>query len=237
MSSRFVDLSLEELDPGDVVIRTKYSTINYKDALSYNGAGKIMRKFPTVAGIDMAGTVEIEQRSALETRRQGDRHRLRPRRLARRRLLRIRARSGRLDRAPPGEHDRVRRDDARHRRVHGGARDSPDAAQRSRARQRTGRRDRRDRRRRHRWRSRSWRSRATTSSRSPARRAKRITCAGIGATRGHAPLVARTREDPAARKGDVGRRGRQPRRRHPGVAARDVEDRRHRRGGRARRPT
>ena len=58
VSSRFVDLSLEDLDPGDVVIRTKYSTINYKDALSYNGTGKIMRKFPTVAGIDLAGTVE-----------------------------------------------------------------------------------------------------------------------------------------------------------------------------------
>ena len=56
--SRFVDLSLEDLDPGDVVIRTKYSTINYKDALSYNGTGRIMRKYPTVAGIDMAGTVD-----------------------------------------------------------------------------------------------------------------------------------------------------------------------------------
>jgi len=58
VASRFVDLSLEELDPGDVVIRTKYSTINYKDALSYSGAGRIMRKYPTVAGIDMAGTVD-----------------------------------------------------------------------------------------------------------------------------------------------------------------------------------
>jgi NADPH2:quinone reductase len=56
--SRFVELGLEDLDPGDVVVRTKYSTINYKDALSYNGAGKIMRKYPTNAGIDMAGTVE-----------------------------------------------------------------------------------------------------------------------------------------------------------------------------------
>ena len=51
-------MTLDELDPGDVVVRTKYSTINYKDALSYNGAGKIMRKYPTNAGIDMAGTVE-----------------------------------------------------------------------------------------------------------------------------------------------------------------------------------
>ena len=56
--SRFVEMTVDELDPGDVLVRTKYSTINYKDALSYNGAGKIMRKYPTNAGIDMAGTVE-----------------------------------------------------------------------------------------------------------------------------------------------------------------------------------
>ena len=58
MTSRFVDMTVDELDPGDVVVRTKYSTINYKDALSYNGTGQIMRKYPTIAGIDMAGTVE-----------------------------------------------------------------------------------------------------------------------------------------------------------------------------------
>ena len=58
VSSRFVDTTLEELDAGEVVVRTKYSTINYKDALSHNGTGRIMRKYPTVAGIDMAGTVE-----------------------------------------------------------------------------------------------------------------------------------------------------------------------------------
>jgi acrylyl-CoA reductase (NADPH) len=69
VTSRFVTMGIDELDPGDVVIRTKYSTINYKDALSYNGTGKIMRKFPTVAGIDMAGTVE----SSADARfRQGD---------------------------------------------------------------------------------------------------------------------------------------------------------------------
>ena len=58
VKSRFVDMTLDELDPGEVVVKTKYSTINYKDALSYNGAGKIMRKYPTNGGIDMAGTVE-----------------------------------------------------------------------------------------------------------------------------------------------------------------------------------
>ena len=69
VKSRFVEMTLDELDPGDVVVRTKYSTINYKDALSYNGAGKIMRKYPTNAGIDMAGTVE----SSADTRwKKGD---------------------------------------------------------------------------------------------------------------------------------------------------------------------
>src|SRR6476660_4512407 len=62
-------MSIPELDPGEVVIKAKYSTINYKDALSYNGAGKIMRKYPTNAGIDMAGTVE----SSADTRwKKGD---------------------------------------------------------------------------------------------------------------------------------------------------------------------
>ena len=69
VTSRFVEMTVDELDPGDVVVRTKYSTINYKDALSYNGTGKIMRKFPTNAGIDMAGTVE----TSLDTRwKRGD---------------------------------------------------------------------------------------------------------------------------------------------------------------------
>ncbi len=58
VSSRFVTASIDELDHGEVVVRTKYSTINYKDALSHNGTGRIMRKYPCIAGIDMAGTVE-----------------------------------------------------------------------------------------------------------------------------------------------------------------------------------
>ena len=101
VSSRFVDMSIDELDPGDVVVRTKYSTINYKDALSHNGAGKIMRKYPTIAGIDMAGTVETSARPALQAGRQGHRARLRHGRRARRRLCRARARAGRLGGAAP----------------------------------------------------------------------------------------------------------------------------------------
>jgi putative YhdH/YhfP family quinone oxidoreductase len=58
VTSRFVEMAQDELDPGEVVVKTKYSTINFKDALSYNGYGRIMRKYPTNGGIDMAGTVE-----------------------------------------------------------------------------------------------------------------------------------------------------------------------------------
>ncbi len=52
-----VSLSLADLAPGDVVIRAQYSSVNYKDALAGTGSGKIMRRFPLVAGIDVAGVV------------------------------------------------------------------------------------------------------------------------------------------------------------------------------------
>lgn len=54
---RIVDAKLDELPPGDVVIRTAYSSVNYKDALAGTGAGKIIRRFPLIGGIDAAGTV------------------------------------------------------------------------------------------------------------------------------------------------------------------------------------
>jgi NADPH2:quinone reductase len=56
--SRFDRLTLDDLTPGDVVIRVQWSGINYKDALAATGAGKIPRKFPIVGGIDLAGVVE-----------------------------------------------------------------------------------------------------------------------------------------------------------------------------------
>jgi acrylyl-CoA reductase (NADPH) len=55
--SRIVDASLDELSAGDVVLRAQYSSVNYKDALAATGRGKIIRKFPLVPGIDVAGTV------------------------------------------------------------------------------------------------------------------------------------------------------------------------------------
>jgi NADPH2:quinone reductase len=50
-------LSTDDLSDGDVVIKVSHSTINYKDALAATGAGRILRKFPLVGGIDLAGTV------------------------------------------------------------------------------------------------------------------------------------------------------------------------------------
>ena len=55
---RFVELTLGDIDPGDVLIRTAYSGVNYKDALAATGAGKVIRRFPCVGGVDAAGVVE-----------------------------------------------------------------------------------------------------------------------------------------------------------------------------------
>jgi acrylyl-CoA reductase (NADPH) len=60
-AGRYVELTLDELDTGDVVIRTAYSSVNYKDALAATGAGKVIRRFPCVGGVDVAGVVESSQ--------------------------------------------------------------------------------------------------------------------------------------------------------------------------------
>ena len=59
--SRFVNLNEDQLDPGEVTIRVAYSSVNYKDALAATGAGKIIRRFPCIGGIDLAGTVTASQ--------------------------------------------------------------------------------------------------------------------------------------------------------------------------------
>ena len=53
----FEQLSIDDLTPGNVVIKVSHSTINYKDALAATGTGKILRRYPLVGGIDLAGTV------------------------------------------------------------------------------------------------------------------------------------------------------------------------------------
>ena len=62
---RVVEATLDELTgpsltaggAGSVVIRAAWSSVNYKDALAATGAGKILRRFPLIGGIDVAGTV------------------------------------------------------------------------------------------------------------------------------------------------------------------------------------
>ena len=57
VSSGFVRMDESQLDVGTVTIKVAYSSINYKDALAATGAGKIIRRFPCVGGIDLSGTV------------------------------------------------------------------------------------------------------------------------------------------------------------------------------------
>ncbi|MEJ2602952.1 MAG: oxidoreductase [Gammaproteobacteria bacterium] len=54
----FDEIGLDDLAAGDVVVRVAYSTINYKDALAATGTSPILRRYPLVGGIDLAGVVE-----------------------------------------------------------------------------------------------------------------------------------------------------------------------------------
>jgi acrylyl-CoA reductase (NADPH) len=47
-----------ELMEGDVTVRVEWSTLNYKDGLAVTGKAPVVRRFPMIAGIDLAGTVE-----------------------------------------------------------------------------------------------------------------------------------------------------------------------------------
>lgn len=56
-SAGFVEIDASQLDAGEVTIAVAYSGVNYKDALAATGAGRIIRRFPCIGGIDLAGTV------------------------------------------------------------------------------------------------------------------------------------------------------------------------------------
>lgn len=53
----FVECALDDLDPGEVVVRVAYSDVNYKDALAATGKGRILRRAACIGGIDLAGVV------------------------------------------------------------------------------------------------------------------------------------------------------------------------------------
>ena len=50
-------ISMDDINPGEVTLKTEYSSINYKDALAATGKGKILRTFPLIGGVDVAGEV------------------------------------------------------------------------------------------------------------------------------------------------------------------------------------
>lgn len=51
------DIGIDALSAGEVVVKAAYSSVNYKDALAGTGKGKILRRFPLVGGVDVAGHV------------------------------------------------------------------------------------------------------------------------------------------------------------------------------------
>lgn len=64
------DIDDSQLPEGDVTVRVSHSSLNYKDGLAITGKGPVVRKFPMVPGIDIAGVVETSDNPAY---RAGDR--------------------------------------------------------------------------------------------------------------------------------------------------------------------
>ncbi|MAG66717.1 MAG: alcohol dehydrogenase [Pseudomonadales bacterium] len=56
--TRLTELDDSQLPEGDVTVRVEYSTLNYKDGLAISGRSPVVRSFPMVPGIDLAGVVE-----------------------------------------------------------------------------------------------------------------------------------------------------------------------------------
>ena len=63
------DIDDSQLPEGDVTVRVDYSSLNYKDGLAITGKGPVVRKFPMVPGIDIAGTVESSSHAGRRPRR------------------------------------------------------------------------------------------------------------------------------------------------------------------------
>ena len=65
---RLTDFDDKNLMDGDVTVRVEYSTVNYKDGLAVTGKAPVVRRFPMIAGVDFAGTVEASSHPGLEGR-------------------------------------------------------------------------------------------------------------------------------------------------------------------------
>lgn len=55
--SRMVEQTLADLDPGEVVIKSQFAAVNYKDARAVTGVGNVISRFPCIPGVEVAGTV------------------------------------------------------------------------------------------------------------------------------------------------------------------------------------
>jgi acrylyl-CoA reductase (NADPH) len=62
--AELADFDEANLMDGDVTVRVEYSTVNYKDGLAVTGKAPVVRRFPMIAGIDFAGTVESSSHAA-----------------------------------------------------------------------------------------------------------------------------------------------------------------------------
>ncbi|MBS0471849.1 MAG: oxidoreductase [Proteobacteria bacterium] len=61
-----VELTPDDLMPGDVTVAVAHSTVNFKDGLALTGRSPVVRKFPMIPGIDLAGTVEESSNPAFK---------------------------------------------------------------------------------------------------------------------------------------------------------------------------
>src|SRR5918993_948554 len=64
---KIIEREIDDLPPGEVLIKVHYTSLNYKDALSATGNKGITKKFPHTPGIDAAGVVEISRNASFAT--------------------------------------------------------------------------------------------------------------------------------------------------------------------------
>ena len=143
-----IDFDEANLMDGDVTVRVEWSTVNYKDGLAVTGKAPVVRRFPMIAGIDFAGTVET---STHPDWKPGDKVILNGWGVGETHLGAYAAEGagqGRLAGAAAGQHERARRHGDRHRRLHRHARRHGARAPRPHAGARPGGGHRRRRRRR-----------------------------------------------------------------------------------------
>lgn len=67
--SRMVTQGIDDLDPGEVLIKSKYAAVNFKDARAVSGVGNVLKRFPCIPGVEVSGTVAASTSPAF---REGD---------------------------------------------------------------------------------------------------------------------------------------------------------------------